>query len=105
MPAIPDQWSEQAIRALGSFTTLQTAARIFGISKATAYRLATTGEFPVPVIKVGTGWRVPVTGILAAAGVNATASGLDQSRESSADQHPAWATNPQPTHDRKRLGA
>ncbi|GHJ50614.1 hypothetical protein Cs7R123_79560 [Catellatospora sp. TT07R-123] len=66
MPS-PDQWTEDAIRALGTFTTLQTAARIFGISQATAYRLARDNEFPVAAIKVGGGWRVPVAAILAAA--------------------------------------
>jgi predicted DNA-binding transcriptional regulator AlpA len=105
MHSTPDHWTETDIRALGAFTNLATAARIFGISKATAYRLATSDEFPVPVLKVGTSWRVPTSGILTAAGFPTDDPGtrLDQSEESSADQHPVWAENPQPTHDRKRL--
>lgn len=63
----PEPWTEDAIRALGPFTTLLTAADIFGLSRAFAYRLANDGDFPVPLIKIGATWRVPVAGILAAA--------------------------------------
>jgi len=62
-------WTEDAIRGLGAFTTLQTAAEIFGLSRSVAYEMAAAGTFPVPVHRVGRrGWRVPVAPILAAAG-------------------------------------
>jgi len=60
-------WTADAIRALGPFTTLQTAAAIFGLSKTHAYDLAATGTFPVPVLKIGHRYRVPVAAILTAA--------------------------------------
>jgi len=59
-------WTEDAIRALGAVTDLPTAASIFGLGRALAYELAKNGEFPVPVIRVGSRYRVPVAPILAA---------------------------------------
>jgi predicted DNA-binding transcriptional regulator AlpA len=67
-PATPDRavWTESQIRALGAVTDLPTAASIFGLGRALAYELAKNGEFPVPVIRVGARYRVPVAAILAA---------------------------------------
>jgi hypothetical protein len=59
-------WTPEAIQALGAFTDLQTAAQIFGLAASTAYALARRGQFPVPVIRAGTQYRVPVQPILAA---------------------------------------
>lgn len=67
-PAGPHRrlWTEDAIRALGMVTDLPTAASIFGLGRALAYELAKNDQFPVPVIRVGTRYRVPVAPILAA---------------------------------------
>lgn len=35
-----------------------TAAAVLGIGRTTAYELARRGEFPVPVLKVGSRYRV-----------------------------------------------
>jgi len=35
------------------------AARYLGISRATAYRLAATGDLPVPVLRIGHSYRIP----------------------------------------------
>ena len=59
-------WTAQRIRALGAVTDLQTAAAIFGLSRTTAYELARTDQFPVPVLRFGTRYRVPVHAILTA---------------------------------------
>jgi len=59
-------WTEDAIRALGMVTDLPTAASIFGLGRALAYELAKNDQFPVPVIRVGSRYRVPVAPILAA---------------------------------------
>ncbi|BCB81230.1 hypothetical protein GCM10022251_62780 [Phytohabitans flavus] len=59
-------WTPEAIRALGASTNLHTAAQIFGLAMSTAYLLAKRGQFPVPVIRAGTQYRVPVQPILAA---------------------------------------
>lgn len=53
------------VRALGLTTSLSTAASLFGLSRATAYRLAAKGTFPVPVLRAGSQYRVPVAPILA----------------------------------------
>jgi hypothetical protein len=63
------QWTAHRIRALGAVTDLQTAAKIFGLSRTTAYELARTDQFPVPVLRFGTRYRVPVPAILSALGL------------------------------------
>ena len=57
-------WTEQRIRALGVITDLPTAASIFGLSRTAAYDLVKQDVFPVPVIRVGARYRVPVAAIL-----------------------------------------
>ena len=59
-------WTEDRIRALGAVTDLPTAARIFGLGRALAYELAKNNDFPVPVLRVGSRYRVPVAPLLAA---------------------------------------
>jgi len=67
--AAPTVWTAQRIRALGAVTDLQTAAAIFGLSRTTAYELARTDQFPVPVLRFGARYRVPVHVILTALGL------------------------------------
>jgi excisionase family DNA binding protein len=43
-----------------------TAARALGIGRTTAYQLARAGEFPVPVLRLGTRYRVPTATVLRA---------------------------------------
>jgi hypothetical protein len=62
-------WSIERIRALGAVTDLRTAAQILGLSANTAYALARRDAFPVPVIRAGGQYRVPVQAILAVLGV------------------------------------
>lgn len=57
-------WSEEEVRALGVTTDLVTAAAVLGIGRTTAHALARTDHFPVPVIRVGRRYRVPVAPIL-----------------------------------------
>jgi predicted DNA-binding transcriptional regulator AlpA len=59
-------WSADRIRALGTVTDVPTAAAIFGISRSVAYDLVKAGAFPVPVLRFGTRYRIPVAAILAA---------------------------------------
>lgn len=58
-------WTPQAVRALGVSTDLRTAAQVFGMSPSTAYKLVKQGEFPVPVLRAGSVYVVPVAPILA----------------------------------------
>ncbi len=57
-------WTERQVRALGVTTDLVTAAAILGIGRTTAHALARADRFPVPVLRVGRRYRVPVAPIL-----------------------------------------
>ncbi|OLZ53073.1 hypothetical protein BS329_09550 [Amycolatopsis coloradensis] len=46
--------------SLGVTTDLMTAARVLGVGRTTAYRLAREGTFPVPLKRVGRNYRVVV---------------------------------------------
>ncbi|MEY9860087.1 hypothetical protein ABH935_005723 [Catenulispora sp. GAS73] len=48
---------------------LPSAARLFGICRTKAYRLAKTGEFPCRVLRVGRQWKVPTADLLAVLGL------------------------------------
>lgn len=65
-PADEDRqvWSEDQVRGLGVATDLVTAAAILGIGRTTAHALVRADRFPVPVIRVGRRYRVPVAPIL-----------------------------------------
>ena len=86
----PGLWTGQQIRALGAVTDLPTAAAIFGLSRTLAYELARTGQFPVPVIRAGTRYRVPVAAILHTLRLDTTdiaEAGLDPPGGPSLDHH------------------
>ena len=91
----PGGWTGQRIRQLGAVTDLPTAAAIFGLSRTLAYELARTGGFPVPVIRAGTRYRVPVAAILHTlrldntdhAGIATAGAGLDPPAGPSLDHH------------------
>ena len=57
-------WSEDQVRALGVVTDLVTAAAVLGIGRTTAHALVRADRFPVPVIRVGRRYRVPVAPLL-----------------------------------------
>ncbi len=59
-------WTAERIHALGTVTDVPTAAAIFGLSRSVAYDLVKTGAFPVPVLRFGTRYRIPVAAILTA---------------------------------------
>jgi hypothetical protein len=59
-------WTAERIRALGTVTTVPIAAAIFGLSRSVAYELARADQFPVPVLRFGSRYRVPVAAILTA---------------------------------------
>jgi hypothetical protein len=62
-------WSVEQIRALGAITDIVTAGAVLGIGRTTAYRLVRSGQFPVPVLKVGNRYLVAVAHLLKAVGV------------------------------------
>ena len=57
------------IAAQPAVTDLVTAGRALGIGRTRAYELARAGQFPCPVIRAGTTWRVPTAGLLALLGL------------------------------------
>jgi hypothetical protein len=63
------RWSPEQIRALGVTTDIVTAGAVLGIGRTTAYRLAQSGQFPVPVLKIGDRYLVPVAHLLRAIGI------------------------------------
>ncbi len=59
-------WTAEQIHGLGTVTTVPIAAAIFGLSRSVAYDLVRTGQFPVPVLRFGSRYRIPVAAILTA---------------------------------------
>lgn len=59
-------WTAERIRALGTVTSVATAGAIFGLHRSVAYELAKCGAFPVPVLRCGNRYRVPVAAMLSA---------------------------------------
>ncbi|MBN1174992.1 MAG: helix-turn-helix domain-containing protein [Micromonosporaceae bacterium] len=71
VPARPvHRWSPQQVRHLGVTTDLVTAASVLGIGRTTAYHLARTGQFPVPLRRVGRRYLVAVAHLLHAVGLD-----------------------------------
>lgn len=64
-------WTEEAVRALGVRTDLQTALDVVGIGRTGGYQLAAKGELPFPVLRIGKQYVVPVRGLLEALGIPA----------------------------------
>jgi hypothetical protein len=73
-------WSAEQIRALGTRTDLVTAGRILGIGRSKCYQLARAGRFPVPVIRHGHRYVVPVAPILALLGLDLQPQATSTSR-------------------------
>lgn len=78
-PATPDTkttaasspaWSRERLGDLGVTTDLMTAARMLGIGRTTAYKLARTGTFPVPAVRVGRSYRIPVARVIELLGLD-----------------------------------
>ncbi|HWC35810.1 MAG TPA: DNA-binding protein [Mycobacteriales bacterium] len=65
------RWSTAEVRGLGVTTDLVTAGSVLGIGRTVAYELAREDRFPVPVLRLGRQWRVPVAPLLAELGVAA----------------------------------
>ena len=59
-------WTPARIRALGAVTDITTAGAVLGLSRSVAYDLARRGEFPIPVIRAGSRYRIPVAALLTA---------------------------------------
>lgn len=60
----PTVWTLDAVRQLGSTTDIETAGAILGIGRTKAYQLAKADQFPVPLLRVGRRYLVPVPPLL-----------------------------------------
>jgi hypothetical protein len=63
-PDMPQRWTAEQIRALGAVTDLVTAGQILGIGRTTSHTLARHGTFPVPVLRIGHRYLIPVAPLL-----------------------------------------
>ncbi|MGW7516939.1 helix-turn-helix transcriptional regulator [Streptomyces sp. NPDC054796] len=77
-------------------TDLRTAARVFGVSMSTAYRLVGLGQFPCPVLRVGGCYRIPTAFMLRALGI--------EERPVYAVDLEAGAEHTDPAHSSPHLG-
>lgn len=57
------------IRALPAVVDLTTAGRALGIGRTKAHALARAGEFPVPLLRLGTRYRVRRADLLELLGI------------------------------------
>jgi hypothetical protein len=96
-PAVDGVWTEESIRALGAVTDLPTAAQILGLGRALAYNLARSGTFPVPVIRAGKLYRVPVAPILATLRLT-SGNDLTPAADQSVDHHRGRSEGPASQH-------
>jgi hypothetical protein len=65
------RWTVDAIRNLGVTTDLVTAGSILGMGRTKSHELARNGDFPVPVLRVGHRYLVPISGLLQALNISA----------------------------------
>jgi hypothetical protein len=81
-------WPPEAILALGATTDLLTAASVLRIGRTKAYQLASAGNFPVPVIRIGRRYMVAVAHLLHVLGLDTEHEGQGlPSAESGASMH------------------
>jgi hypothetical protein len=57
-------WTLDAVHKLGTTTDVETAGAILGIGRTKAYELPKEGEFPVPLLRIGRRYVVPVPQLL-----------------------------------------
>ena len=67
-------WTPDAVRRLGLTTDVETAGAILGIGRTKAYELAKTGQFPVPLLRAGRRYLVPVPTLLHLLGAESEAA-------------------------------
>lgn len=65
-------------RALSPALDIVTTGRLLGIGRTTAYQLARRGQFPVPVLRIGRGYRVPTAPLLTLLGIDTPADTAPQ---------------------------
>ena len=77
-------YSPDEILALDAAVDIPTAGKCFGLGKSTAYELARSGKFPVPVLPLGKGYRVTRASILAYLGIEDVPASGDHAAQNAA---------------------
>lgn len=57
--------TEEQVRTLPPAVDVPTAAAVLGVSRATAYRLIASGEWPTPVLRLGRHIRISRAALMA----------------------------------------
>lgn len=60
--------SATELRTLPTAVDIVTAGRAFGLGRTKSHELARAGQFPVPVLRIGTSYRVTRAALLRALG-------------------------------------
>jgi hypothetical protein len=76
--------TREEILALDAAVDIPTAGKCFKLGKSTAYELARSGKFPVPVLPLGKSFRVTRASILAYLGIEDVSAPADQSAQNAA---------------------
>jgi excisionase family DNA binding protein len=63
-------WSRERLGELGVTTDLMTVARMLGIGRTTAYKLARAGMFPVSAVRIGRSYRIAVAPLIELLGLD-----------------------------------
>lgn len=61
--------NREELLALPATVDIPTAAKALNIGRTLAYQLVRTGDFPVPVLRLGSRYRVVTSALLAALGI------------------------------------
>ncbi|MGZ4517142.1 MAG: DNA-binding protein [Mycobacteriaceae bacterium] len=62
-------WTPEKVRAPGVRTDLATANNVLGISRNSGYQLVSKDDYPVPLLRLGNRYVVPVAGLLDLLGI------------------------------------
>jgi excisionase family DNA binding protein len=72
---VMDGFEQTRVGTSESTVSVEVAARMLGIGRTLAYRLAAADELPVPVIRIGRKLRIPAEPLRALLGLKADAGG------------------------------
>jgi len=86
-------WTPEKVRALGVRTNLVTASDVLGISRNSGYQLASKQDYPVPLLRLGKRYVVPVAGLLNALGIAEDHVATVPRRQLMQRHHPKKLTN------------
>lgn len=69
-------WTTDEVKGLGVRTDFRTACKVIGIGESTGYQMVRSNRFPIPVLRLGRKYVVPVAGLLDALGIDVEPSNI-----------------------------